>query len=200
MFFWPIIILNFNWKVSEKMKTLVLSGSPRKNGDSNAIVKQLCSNLSGEVIQVNAYDTSIRPCIDCRYCLKNEGCSIQDNMQEIYQLLEEVDNIIISSPLYFSELTGELLSLASRLQTYYAAKFIRHTGTIKKEKKGILILTGGGSHGGHEKAVDTAKMIFALTNAKMTDTIFSLNTDKTPSNLDTEALAKANEVAKKLNQ
>jgi len=46
-------------------------------------------------------------------------------MQEIYKYIEECDNILIASPLYFSELTGKLLVVGSRLQTYFCARFFR---------------------------------------------------------------------------
>lgn len=182
------------------MKTLIISGSPRKNGDSMALVKELINHLDGEVKLIHTYYDNINPCIDCRYCWTNSGCCIKDDMQEIYELLDEVDNVIIASPIYFSELTGKLLSFASRLQMYYARKYIRHDKEFKlKEKKGLLIITGGGD-GSPKPAISRANIIFKYINAKLIGSVFSLNTNLKPSKEDVEAIEKLKEYAMELNR
>lgn len=114
------------------MKTLILNGSPRINGDTVSLLSILTQKISGDYKVVNAYRTAISPCIDCRYCWKNSGCAINDEMQEIYDYIEECDNVLIASPIYFSELTGKLLDVGSRFQTYFCAKFFRKENVIIK--------------------------------------------------------------------
>lgn len=182
------------------MKTLIINGSPRKNGDSMTLVNQMIKYLDGEVEIVHAYYDNIKACTDCRYCWKNEGCAIKDKMQEVYKLLDEVDNVIVASPLYFSELTGELLSFASRLQCFYTRRCIRKDTNFKlKRKKAVLIITGGGD-GGPEPAIDRAKIIFRLMNAELIGSVFSLHTDDIPAKEDEDAMQKAQELAIKLNE
>ena len=106
------------------MKTLIFSGTPRKNGDTMTLVNEFISHLEGEYKIIDAYDCNIKPCIDCRYCWKSAGCSLNDEIQDVYNYIEECDNILIASPLYFSELTGKLLAITSRLQTYFCARFL----------------------------------------------------------------------------
>ncbi len=101
------------------MKTLIFIGTPRKNGDTMALVNEFTNQLEGEYKIIDAYDCDIQPCIDCRYCWKNDGCCLNDEMQEVYKYIQECDNILIASPLYFSQLTGQLLAITSRLQTYF---------------------------------------------------------------------------------
>ena len=129
------------------MKTLIFNGSPRKNGDTMEMIKKLTENLDGEIKIVNAYNSEISPCIDCRYCWKRNGCAIKDGMQEIYDYIQDCDNVVIASPIYFAELSGMLLALGSRLQTYVSAKYMRKETPIAKQKKGAVILAGGGSGG-----------------------------------------------------
>ena len=64
------------------MKTLILNGSPRANGDTASLVEKLAYALEGDSRIVNAYRCNISPCIDCRYCWENDGCRICDDMQE----------------------------------------------------------------------------------------------------------------------
>lgn len=47
-------------------------------------------------------------------------------------------NILLASPIYFSELTGKLLDLGSRLQIYYSARFFRREEPVPKSKRGLL--------------------------------------------------------------
>ncbi len=146
------------------MKTLIFNGSPRKNGDTSSLVSKLLEDLTGEHKIVHAYDCGIQPCMDCRYCWKNRGCCIHDNMQEVYAYIQECDNILIASPIYFSELTGALLNVASRLQTYYCARFFRKEKPIPKKKKGAVILVGGGD-GNMDQPYHTACILLRHMNA-----------------------------------
>ncbi|WP_066496180.1 flavodoxin family protein [Abyssisolibacter fermentans] len=181
------------------MKTLIINGSPRKNGDSMTLVNEMIKYINGEVKIIHTYYDNISPCVDCRFCWNNEGCCINDNMQEVYKLLDEVENIIIASPLHFSELTGKLLSFASRLQTYYVRRCIKKDIEFKlKKKNGVLIITGGGD-GGPEPAIKRANIIFRHINAKTIGTVFSLQTNEIPSKENNEALRKAKELALELN-
>lgn len=182
------------------MKTLIVNGSPRKNGDSMTLVNEMLKYLDGEVRIVNAYYDNISPCVDCRYCWNNTGCCINDGMQEIYRLLNEVDNVILASPLYFSELTGELLSFASRLQCFYVSRCIRKDINFKLNKKyGALIITGGGD-GSPEPAIRRANIIFRQINAESIGTVMSLKTDEIPAKEDNKALIEAHDLALRLNE
>jgi len=147
------------------MKTLILNGSPRKNGNTAGLIRKITKSISGEYKIVNAYETDISPCIDCRYCWQNNGCSIHDEMQEIYQYIQECDNILIASPIYFSELTGKLLDLGSRLQTYYCAVAFRKELPVGKSKKGAVILVGGGN-GSIDKPFSTARILLHHMNCR----------------------------------
>ena len=176
------------------MKTLILNGSPRENGDTASLIKELTKQLPGEYKIVNAYQCDVSPCIDCRYCWQHTGCSIQDEMQEIYSCIQECDNILIASPVYFSELTGKLLDLGSRLQTYYCAAAFRNEKPILKEKKGAVVLVGGGD--GHmEKAYSTACILLHHMNCHdIHDLVSSHNTNTTPAADDTDAIRGINSI------
>lgn len=182
------------------MKTLIINGSPRKNGDSMTLVNEMIKNLDGDIEVINAYYDDISPCTDCRYCWTNNGCIIKDKMQEVYKLLDEVDNVILASPLYFSELTGKLLSFASRLQLFYAAKYIRKEKDFElKKKNGVLIITGGGN-GSPKCAINSANIILKEINTELIGTILSLHTDEIPASKDFDSLSKVKGLALQLNE
>ncbi|MEG0774316.1 flavodoxin family protein [Clostridium sp.] len=182
------------------MKTLIINGSPRKQGDTMTLINEMTKYLEGEVKILHTYYDNINPCVDCRYCSSNSGCSINDGMQEIYEYLKVADNVILASPLYFSELTGELLSFASRLQLFYASKYIRKDDKINmKKKKGVLIISAGGSTKDLEHPTKTANIIFRSMNVDSIGNVYAENTDRTPAKEDLKALSEVRELALKLN-
>ncbi len=158
------------------MKTLIFNGSPRKKGNTSTLVDALAGGLDGEVKIVRAYDCGVKPCIDCRYCWKNPGCAVKDAMQEIYNYIQESDNIVIASPTYFGELSGQLLAVLSRLQTYWCAKYLRHEQPVPKKKRGGIIVVRGGQ-GMLTKGIETAKVLLSDMNAKPVGTIFADDSD-----------------------
>lgn len=120
------------------MKTLILNGSPREYGDTTSLLELVKKGIHGEFLAINTYKCDIEPCVDCRYCWTNNGCTVKDEMQTVYNYIQECDNILIASPIYFSEITGKLLDVASRLQTYFCARFFRKEEPIGKSKKVLL--------------------------------------------------------------
>lgn len=162
------------------MKTLILNGSPRIDGDTNSLIKKIIEKNIGEYRIVDAYRCNISPCFDCRYCWRNNGCSINDEMQNVYKYIQECDNILIASPLYFSELTGKLLDVGSRLQTYFCTRFFRKEEPIMKSKKGAVILVGGGD-GNIDKAYNTACTLLHNMNCyNIHEVVYSHNTNERP--------------------
>lgn len=159
------------------MKTLIFSGSPRKNGETAFMIEELKKVMGGEFKEVNAYRADIRPCIDCRWCFEHEGCAIKDEMQEVYDYIQECDHIVIASPVYFEEITGTLLAMFSRLQTYFSARYIRKEEPVPKKKTGAILLAAG-SIGPREKAESTSEMLLRQLSCQSLGTVYAAKTDK----------------------
>ena len=180
------------------MKTFIINGSPRKSGETSALIDRLVQNLKGEVKVFSTYQDKISPCTDCRYCRTHKGCSIQDKMQEIYECIETYDNVIIASPIYFMNLTPPMQGVLSRFQVYFSEVY-RDIPVHGKKKKGAILLTGGGT-GGFLNAEKTAKLMLKMMNAEHLATIASLKTDEVAGKDDLEALEQVDEVVKRMNE
>ncbi|ERJ12058.1 flavodoxin family protein [Haloplasma contractile] len=123
---------------------LILNGSPNKYGNTKKVMNEVIKDIDEEVIEINAYEDKIAPCIDCKFCSHKSGCSIKDRGLDLYELIEKADKLIVASPLYFATLSGELVKLLSRFQTYYAGKYVRKI-VNPSFKKAVLIVTAGGN-------------------------------------------------------
>lgn len=180
------------------MKTLIINASPRKCGHTASLVSLLKTRLQGEIIEIWVFYDKISPCVDCRKCWVEKGCAIKDDMAKIYA--DDFDVIIIATPIHMSNLPGPLISLASRFQAYYAAKHFLHDPFPVREKRGILIMVGGGD-GNTDCAIASAKVIFRILKAdlKNENTVLSLKTDVLAATNDADAVRKINEIACRLN-
>ena len=180
------------------MKTLIINGSPKKNGDTQALIDAFVSGLSGEYCVISN-DDDISPCIDCRYCWKHDGCAVKDAMQAVYDYLADCDAVVLASPVWFSSLSGPALDIGSRFQTYFARKFFRHLSYPLKRKRGVIVRVGG-QPGTEVGPIANAKTILGLANIAKDDitVVSSLDTDLIPAALDTAALEAAKAAAQRL--
>ena len=164
------------------MKVLILNGSPHNNGDTAYIINKLKEKLSvdTEFEEINAYNDEIKPCLDCRSCWKNKGCSISDKMDLV--LKDDYEVLVIASPIYISYVTPPLFSIFTRLNFIWCNKYFINVSNDFKRKKGILILVGGGD-GSPDNAINISMNTFKKLNADFDierDYIYSLQTNSIP--------------------
>lgn len=103
------------------MKVLVLMGSPRKNGNTAALLRPFSGELlagGAEVESIWLYDREIRPCTACRSCQKDWtgfGCVQKDDGQELFEKLLVSDLLVLATPIYSFYCTPPMKALLDRL-------------------------------------------------------------------------------------
>ena len=181
------------------MKTLIINGSPRPQGNTAALIAELKKHLEGEVIELSAFRSNIAPCVDCRGCWETARCVVRDDMEIIYG--DDFDNVVIASPVYFGTLPGKMLSLISRMQPWHAATFFIKEPLRQRRKKSAAILTAG-SKGNQANSHHHMGALFKMLNARGFEEhlVCSPNTDTIPAWEDEKALADVRALAKWLNE
>lgn len=107
------------------MKVLIINGSPRVNGNSTLLIKEITKvfdelDVSYEEVRVGNKD--IRGCMACNVCkIKGEGCVFKDLVNETAPKFKEADGLIIVSPVYFGSPNGSIISFLDRL--FYSANY-----------------------------------------------------------------------------
>ncbi|MGE5555160.1 MAG: flavodoxin family protein [Methanocella sp.] len=102
------------------MKVVAFNGSPRAEGNTAILIKQVLKELEAEGIETEFIQLGgqlVHGCIACGTCrkLKNKQCKIvNDNINSYIQKMIEADGVIFGSPTYFSMLTPELKALIDR--------------------------------------------------------------------------------------
>lgn len=132
------------------MKFCILMGSPRKNGNTIAILKAFMEEL--ELYQVEydliwLYDKHIEPCIACRICQKdwkNFGCHYNDDVQGIFYKVNDCDVIILATPIYSWYCTPPMKALLDRLVYGMNKYYGEEKGpSLWREKRLAIITTCG---------------------------------------------------------
>lgn len=148
------------------MKITVLSGSPRKNGNTDTMVAEFCrgANEAGhetEVLEVGRMN--IKGCMGCEFCFSHDGeCVQKDDMSKVLESLDQADMVVFASPIYWFDITAQLKAAIDRMyargkvgfhfnktalllnsgdEDVYGAAIAQYkmtTGYLKWEDKGII--------------------------------------------------------------
>jgi len=102
------------------MKVVAFNGSPRKEGNTAALIKHVLAELEKEGIETEVVQVGgkrIHGCTACGKCYEkmDKKCVIdKDIVNECIEKMLEADGIILASPTYFADLTPELKALIDR--------------------------------------------------------------------------------------
>ena len=120
------------------MNILILSGSPRKGGNTDLLVEAFVNgaSLKHHVEVVSVHDYQVNPCMGCNACFKSKDniCVQKDDMTLIYEKMSQSDMLVIASPVYFYGLSAQLKAVIDRCHNP-----IRDTFPIQKMS---LLLVG----------------------------------------------------------
>lgn len=98
-------------------KVLILSGSPRKNGNSDILCDEFMKGAKesgNEVEKIRVSEKNIGYCRACYACKETGICAIKDDMGEVLQKMIDADVIVLASPVYFYSIDAQLKALIDR--------------------------------------------------------------------------------------
>ncbi|SET00455.1 Multimeric flavodoxin WrbA [Natronincola peptidivorans] len=101
------------------MKICVVNGSPRKNGATGKILQEMVRQLEGKKdVEIKCFhlgDYRMNFCSGCMRCNYDGKCTIKnDGIQDALEEISKADGIIIGSPTYASNITGQLKTFIDR--------------------------------------------------------------------------------------
>ena len=122
------------------MNILILSGSPRKGGNTESLAEAFAKGAVAhhhvEIVSVRNY--KVNPCLGCNICFKTNGaCAQKDDMTLIYEKMSQADMLVIASPVYFYSISAQLKTIIDRFHNP-----IRDSFNIQKM---ALLLVGAAS-------------------------------------------------------
>lgn len=152
-----VIVKNSNYYGELLMKVTALVGSPRKGGNTDLLVDKIlegAKNAGASTRKIYLYDQMILPCADCRKCFKDLKCRENDDMQKIYQEIDDSDAIIFGTPIYWYTMSAVMKLLVDRLRPYTVNNKL-------KGKRAVLVIP---SDEGPEACKDLLKLFVQIFN------------------------------------
>ena len=135
-------------------KVLILSGSPRKGGNSDILCDEFmrgAQDAGNQVEKIFVAEKKIGYCTGCYFC-KNHGgrCALNDEMGDILQKIIDCDVLVLSSPVYFYSISAQLKTLLDRTVarwTEIANKDLYYIATAAENDEDTLNTTLACFHG-----------------------------------------------------
>lgn len=106
------------------MNVLLLNGSPRATGCTNAALATVASTLQGigDTAKLVWIGTQVNGCTNCRACKARPNplkCVLDDGVNKLLEMVSEYDALVVGSPVYYGNITGQLMNFLTRC--FYAA-------------------------------------------------------------------------------
>ena len=123
------------------MNVIAFNGSPRKEGNTSLLIREVFSELEKEGIateMIHVGGSPIRGCTACMKCGedKNSRCAMSgDSLNSYLEKMFAADAIILGSPVYFTDVTAEMKALIDR-----AGFVARQNGDLLRRKVGAAVV------------------------------------------------------------
>jgi multimeric flavodoxin WrbA len=105
---------------------IAIYGSPRRDGNSAALLKQAVAGARREgahVEEVFLRDHKISPFLEIYNCLKTGECGIYDDFPKILAKLESNAGIMLASPIFFYTVSAHTKIFMDRCQSLWIRKY-----------------------------------------------------------------------------
>ena len=104
-------------------KAILLTGSPKEDVNTRILSQEVRRGLADGEVKCEVFflnDMKIENCQECYYCKRNNvaRCIIQDDMQCLYNAINEADGLIIASPIDFSGVAVQTKICINRMFPY----------------------------------------------------------------------------------
>lgn len=109
------------------MKVLAINGSPRKGGNTELLLQEAIRGVldgGGEVMKVALREKKITPCLEIYACRREGSCAIHDDMDELYEAMDEIHRMIFASPIFFYNVPATAKAFIDRCQARWVRRYV----------------------------------------------------------------------------
>ncbi|RKD33302.1 flavodoxin family protein [Lacrimispora algidixylanolytica] len=104
------------------MNILIITGSPRRNGNTEIMADTFAESAktAGHDVTIKNLSTlKVDPCLACQYCFTHDGtCIQQDDMNSILSDLAETDMLVLASPIYWFDVSAQTKAFVDRMYAF----------------------------------------------------------------------------------
>lgn len=133
------------------MKIVVLTGSPRRNGNTNYLADRFIAGAKEnghEVVRFDCATLNVAGCIACNHCGMDGDCVLKDNFEKIRPHIIDANMVVFVTPMYYFGFSSQLKRVIDR---FYAingkikgaskktAFLMAYADTSEKEAQAMLL-------------------------------------------------------------
>lgn len=132
---------------------IIIDGGPRKNFNTASMLRKFAEGASSvsnqiEVKTVRLYGMDYKGCMSCMACkIKGKAanvCKFRDALTPILEKIAEADGLVLGSPNYFGEVTGQMRAFLERLAFPWLS-YNDYSMTAPKRMPVVLVETQNGT-------------------------------------------------------
>lgn len=124
------------------MYVLAINGSPRKNWNTATLLNKALEGAASQGATtelIHLYDLNFKGCVSCFSCKLKGGksygkCAYKDDLTPVLEKIENADAVILGSPIYFGNVTGEMKSFMERMAFQYLVYDENYSSLVEKKK------------------------------------------------------------------
>lgn len=134
-------------------KVLIISGSPRKGGNSDLLCDRFRegAEAAGNTVEkVFLRSLKIGPCMACYGCRGKGVCVQKDDMEELLDQMVKADVLVLATPVYFYSMDGQLKTMIDRTLPRY---------TEIRDKDVYFIATAAAGRRSMERTMDAHRAL-----------------------------------------
>lgn len=128
------------------MKIIGYIASPRKDGNTAWVVNKILEGAEEHDAETQAWysgELDIHPCKGCLGCVKGNGCVVKDDMQKLYNAFKETKALVLGTPVYMGQMSGQAKIFTDRLFACITPRFSPRFREENAGKKLVLVFTQG---------------------------------------------------------
>jgi len=131
------------------MKVIAINGSPRKENNTATLLRSALEGAhshGAETELIHLYDLNYKGCTSCFACKLKNGksygkCGWQDDLTLIFEKIAHTDAIILGSPIYLCDISGQMRAFLERLIFQYLAYTKTNRSLFGKKIKTAFLYT-----------------------------------------------------------
>ena len=131
------------------MKIVALLGSPRTEGNSSTLAYRLTGVAAAKGADTRVFNLNTlnyRGCQGCNACkTSTDHCVLNDDLTEVLAQVADADVLLLATPVYYGDVTGQLKLFVDRSFSYYTPDFrtAANPSRLAPGKKLVFIQTQG---------------------------------------------------------
>ena len=123
------------------MKIVAVLGSPRPQGNSSTLARAFLKAAGERGAEITEYllnQLDFQGCQGCGACkTKSETCILEDDLAPVLNAVTEADLLVLASPVYFGDLSGQMKCFFDRTYSFINPDF---SCRVPPGKKAVMVL------------------------------------------------------------